>query len=115
MDSKIKILLLLALCPILLFAQKADVIIINGKISTMNKPNEFKQAVAIKDGIIQQVGLSKEILNTYRTKSTKVIDARGKTVIPGLNDSHMHIIREGLHFNSELRWDGVKTLKRAME
>jgi predicted amidohydrolase YtcJ len=38
-----------------------------------------------------------------------------KTVVSGLNDSHMHVIREGLNYNAELRWDGVKTLKRAME
>ncbi|TCC89223.1 amidohydrolase [Pedobacter frigiditerrae] len=115
MNCKIKFLLLLAICPLLLFAQKADLIIINGKIATMNKANEFRQAVAIKNGIIQEVGLSAHILNTYKAKSTRIIDAGGKTVIPGLNDSHMHIIREGLHYNSELRWDGVKTLKRAME
>ncbi len=115
MNNKIKFLLTLSMCPIIAFAQKADIIIMNGKIATMSKPNEFRQAVAIRDGIIQEVGTTKNILLAYRTKTTKIIDAGGKTVVPGLNDSHMHIIREGLHYNSELRWDGVKTLKRAME
>ncbi len=115
MKSKIRLLTLIAFSPLVLFAQKADLIIINGKIATMTGPNDFRQALAIKDGIIKEVGTSAQILSSYRSNTTKVIDAKGKTVIPGLNDSHMHIIREGLHFNSELRWDGVKTLKRAME
>lgn len=115
MNSKIRLFILLAFSPLVLFAQKADLIIINGKIATMNGPNDFCQALAIKDGIIKEVGTSNQILSVYRSNSTKIIDAKGKTVIPGLNDSHMHIIREGLQFNSELRWDGVKTLKRAME
>lgn len=81
----------------------------------MTKPGEFKEAVAIKDGIILAVGSSKKIRADYENAATQLIDAGGKTVVPGLNDSHIHIIREGLHYNSELRWDGVKTLKRAME
>ncbi|WP_343697855.1 amidohydrolase [Flavobacterium sp.] len=95
--------------------QKADLIIYNGKIATMQKQGEFVQAIAIKDGIILDTGSEKNILASYKSSETKLIDAKGKTVIPGLNDSHMHVIREGLNYNSELRWDGVKTLKRAME
>ncbi|MBT2560644.1 amidohydrolase [Pedobacter sp. ISL-68] len=99
-----------------LMAQRgADIIIINAKIATMVKANEFRQSVAIKSGIIEATGTNKEMLSGFKNINTKVIDAKGQTVVPGLNDSHMHIIREGLHFNSELRWDGVKTLKRAME
>ncbi len=95
--------------------QKADLIIYNGKIATMQQQNEFVQAIAIKDGIILDTGTEKNIFSVYKNSATKLIDAKGKTVIPGLNDSHMHVIREGLNYNSELRWDGVKTLKRAME
>lgn len=95
--------------------QKADLIIYNGKIATMQKQGEFVQAIAIKDGIILDTGTEKSIVAAYKSSATKLIDAKGKTVIPGLNDSHMHVIREGLNYNSELRWDGVKTLKRAME
>ena len=93
----------------------ADFILYNGKVATMEKPGEFVEAIASKDGIILATGTSESILSNYKNDSTRVIDASGKTVIPGLNDSHIHIIREGLNFNSELRWDGVKTLKRAME
>lgn len=95
--------------------QKADLIIYNGKIATMEKQGEFMQAIAIKDGIILDTGTEKNILTAYKSSATRLINAKGKTVIPGLNDSHMHVIREGLNYNSELRWDGVKTLKRAME
>lgn len=96
-------------------AQTADLIVTNGKIATMNKPGEFVQAVAMKDGIILDTGPSGQIISKYKSAQTNVIDAKGRTVIPGINDSHIHIIREGLHFNSELRWDGVKTLARAMQ
>ena len=92
----------------------ADLIIHNGRIATMTRPGEFKQAVAVKDGIILAVGSSSQILSAYKNAGTKVIDAKGKTIIPGLNDSHHHAIREGLNYNSELRWDGVTSLKRAM-
>ncbi|PJJ85036.1 amidohydrolase [Mucilaginibacter auburnensis] len=94
---------------------KADMIIYNGKIATMEKAGEFKQAIAVKNGLILATGSSSFILQQYKGTATKIIDAGGKTVIPGLNDSHMHAIREGLNYNMELRWDGVKTLKRAME
>jgi predicted amidohydrolase YtcJ len=98
------------------YAQEAaDIIIYNGKIATMKKPGEFVQAIAMKNGIIQETGKSARIIEKYKRDSTQVIDAGGKTVIPGLNDSHIHIIREGLNYSAELRWDGVKTLKRAVE
>src|SRR5690606_17622123 len=57
---------------------------------------------------------NEEILK-FKGDSTQVVDVKGKTVIPGLNDSHSHNIRGGRFYNSELRWDGVKTLKRALE
>lgn len=96
-------------------AQTADLIVTNGKIATMTKPGEFVQAVAVKNGIVLDTGPSAQIISKYKSPQTKVIDAKGRMVVPGINDSHIHIIREGLHFNSELRWDGVKTLARAME
>src|SRR4051812_47913124 len=94
---------------------KADLIIINGKVATMVKADEYKQAVAIKDGIILDAGNTASILAVYKGPATNIIDAKGRTVVPGLNDSHLHAIREGLNYNAELRWDGVTSLKRAME
>jgi len=102
-------------CQLLLCAQNnADLIIVNGKIATMAKPGEFKQAIAIKDGIVEETGTTTAILAKYKGAATNVIDAKGRTVIPGLNDSHLHAIREGLNYNAELRWDGVTSLKQAM-
>ena len=113
--NKIFLLLLLLTTKISWAQKNADLIVYNGKIATMVKQGEFNQAVAVKDGIILATGTSVKILGSYKNVSTILIDAKGKTVIPGLNDSHIHMIREGLNYNSELRWDGVKTLKRAME
>jgi predicted amidohydrolase YtcJ len=108
------------ICTLLLgyhicLAQTADLIVTNGRIATMAEAGEFVQAVAVKDGIVLDTGPSAQIVSKYKSDQTKVIDAKGRTVIPGINDSHIHIIREGLHYNSELRWDGVKTLSRAMQ
>ena len=73
----------------------------------------FVEAIAIKDGKISAVGTTDEIVR-QRGPETKVIDLRGRTVIPGLNDSHMHPIRGGLNYNMELRWDGVPSLADAL-
>jgi predicted amidohydrolase YtcJ len=93
---------------------QSDLIITNGKIATMVKEGEFVEAVAVKDGKILATGSNAKI-RKLKGRNTQMIDAHGQTVIPGLNDSHTHVIREGLNYNMELRWDGVKSLSRAME
>ena len=95
-------------------AQKATLIIRNAKIHTMDESDRIFSAMAVADGTIIKTGSDAEILK-LRSKTTTIIDAKGKTVIPGLFDSHMHIIRGGRFYNTELRWDGVKSLKRALE
>ncbi len=89
-----------------------DSILHNAKIATNGLPS-FVEAVAIKDGKISAVGTSDEILR-LRGPATKVIDVGARTVIPGLNDSHMHPIRGGLNYNMELRWDGAPSLADAL-
>ena len=93
---------------------QADLILTNGKVATMAQEGEFVQALAVKDGKVLATGSNAQVLKLRRA-STQVIDAHGRTVIPGLNDSHLHVIREGLNYNMELRWDGVTSLKRALE
>ena len=93
---------------------QADLILTNGKIATMAKEGEFVQAVAVKDGKVLATGSNARILK-LKSDQTQVIDVGGHTVIPGLNDSHLHVIREGLNYNMELRWDGVTSLKRALQ
>ena len=113
--KKVVAILITLLTGLISFTQgTADLIIYNAKVATMSNPGEFSQAVAMKGGLIIAVGNSSQILK-YKAAGTVVIDAKGKTVIPGLNDSHIHAIRGGLNYNSELRWDGVGSLKRAME
>ena len=92
----------------------ADLILHNGKIAQGTTEEAFVEAISIKDGIIQSVGSKEEVLK-YKSDETQVIDLKGKTVIPGLNDSHTHVVRAGLNYNMELRWDGVTSLKEAMK
>ena len=89
-----------------------DSILHNAKIATNGVP-PFVEAVAMTDGKISAAGTDDEILRR-RGPGTTVIDANGRTVIPGLNDSHMHPIRGGLNYNLELRWDGVPSLADAL-
>lgn len=90
----------------------ADSILHNAKIATNGVPS-FVEAIAIKDGKISAAGANDAIMR-QRGPATKMIDAGGRTVIPGLNDSHMHPIRGGLNYNMELRWDGVPSLSDAL-
>src|SRR6266704_6397368 len=90
----------------------ADTILHNAKIATNGRPS-FVDALAITDGKITATGNDRDIFR-LRGPQTRVIDARRRTVIPGLNDSHMHPIRGGLNYNLELRWDGVPSLADAL-
>lgn len=90
----------------------ADIILHNAKIATNGVP-AFVEAIAIQDGKVSAAGTNDEILR-LGGPATKVIDGKGRTAIPGLNDSHMHPIRGGLNYNLELRWDGVPSLADAL-
>src|SRR5712664_3525527 len=79
----------------------------------VNGVPSFAEAIAITAGKIAAVGKDEEILR-LRGPQTRVIDGRRRTVIPGLNDSHMHPIRGGLNYNLELRWDGAPSLADAL-
>jgi predicted amidohydrolase YtcJ len=93
---------------------KADIIITHAKIATLDEQQPNAEAIAISGNKILAVGNTTDMLR-LKTGRTKVIDAKGKTIIPGLFDSHLHVIRGGRFYNAELRWDGIKTLKRALE
>ena len=81
----------------------------NGKIATQNDQRSIVEAAAIRDGKFLAVGTDREVM-AYRGEQTQLIDLNKRTVIPGLNDSHTHLIRGGLNYNLELRWDGVPSL-----
>src|SRR3546814_6007083 len=91
----------------------AETIITNARVTTLDRANPEGQAVAVRDGLIQAVGPRDEIMR-LADRRTRVIDAGGRRVIPGLNDSHTHLIRGGLNYNMELRWDGVPSLAAAL-
>lgn len=90
-----------------------DIIFFNGKITTLNRNQPTAQAVAIKDGKFMAVGTDLEILPMAGEK-TRQINLKGRGVLPGLFDNHTHIIRGGLNYNLELRWDGVRSLADAL-
>lgn len=86
-------------------AKAPDLVLSNGRITTLDARHPEAKSVAIRNGKIVGVDAPFE-----RGPNTIVIDLRGSRVIPGLNDSHLHVIRGGLNYNMELRWDGVPSL-----
>jgi predicted amidohydrolase YtcJ len=90
----------------------ADWVLYNAKVATNNIP-PFVEAVAIENGKIVATGADDDIMR-LRGPKTAILDLKGRTVIPGLNDSHLHLIRGGLNYNMELRWDGVPSLADAL-
>lgn len=92
---------------------KADLIVYNGKIYTFNQETPEVSAVAIKDGKIIAVG-NDGLADQFADEATELIDLKKKRVVPGINDSHIHLIRGGLNYNLELRWDGVPSLADAL-
>ncbi len=93
--------------------EAADVILTNGKFATLDPAKPSASAVAIKGGRFVAVGSDADV-QPFKAPATRVIDLRGRCVIPGLNDSHIHVVRGGLNYTMELRWDGVPSLADAM-
>src|SRR5438105_12515908 len=91
----------------------ADLLLTNGRIATLDRQRPSAPAGAVKDGRFLAVGSEADVMG-HRSQTTRVIDLRGRVVIPGLNDSHLHVIRGGLNYMMELRWDGVRSLAEAM-
>ncbi|MES2484466.1 MAG: amidohydrolase family protein, partial [Bacteroidota bacterium] len=94
-------------------AAAPTLIVHHAVIHTLDEKDNIVQAIAVADGRIIRMGTNAEILK-LKNRNTIVIDAGGRVIIPGIFDSHMHIIRGGRFFNAELRWDGVRSLKRAL-
>ncbi|MCH7340197.1 amidohydrolase [Acinetobacter higginsii] len=90
-----------------------QLILRNAKITTLDEQSSEAQAIAIADGKVVKTGSDDDIMRLSNS-TTKVIDLNGRRVIPGLNDSHLHIIRGGLNYNMELRWEGVPSLSDAL-
>ncbi|HFI5306833.1 amidohydrolase [Serratia sp. BNK-12] len=94
-------------------SNSASLIITNGKFHTVDREAPTAQAVAIRDGKFLAVGSENDVMQ-HAGPETQVIDLHGHTAVPGLNDSHLHLIRGGLNYNLELRWEGVPSLADAL-
>ncbi|MEU9941847.1 amidohydrolase [Streptomyces lavendulae] len=91
----------------------ADLVVRNAKVFTGDPGRPAAGAVAVRDGRILALGDDHDLAGLVGP-ATRVIDALGRRVVPGLNDSHLHVIRGGLNYVLELRWDGVRSLRRAL-
>ncbi|AJF68348.1 amidohydrolase [Streptomyces vietnamensis] len=91
----------------------ADLLVRNAKVFTGDPARPEARAVAIRDGRVAALGDDHDLAHLVGP-GTKVVDALGRRVVPGLNDSHLHVIRGGLNYVLELRWDGVRSLRHAL-
>jgi len=95
-------------------AQEPGILLVNGRIHTLDAKSTVAEALAIRGGRILAVGSTARI-KRLTGKTTRVVDLGGRTVIPGLIDSHMHAIRAALSFSTEVNWIGTRHLPEALE
>lgn len=91
----------------------AELVIRNARIHTGDPNRPRAEALAVKDGVITVVGDDQDVA-PHIGAATNVVDGLGRRMIPGLNDAHLHVIRGGLNYVLELRWDGVPTLRQGL-
>src|SRR5580704_8001623 len=92
----------------------ADTLLVNGKVVTLDGASSVTQAIAIRDGRILAAGDDADI-RKRADSHTHIIDLGGRTVIPGLMDSHIHALRAGLTHSAELSWAGVPSLAAGLD
>jgi predicted amidohydrolase YtcJ len=90
-----------------------NLILMRGLFTTLDRSRPTANAVAIRGGKFVAVGSDEDVMRLAGVETT-VIDLKGRRALPGLIDNHLHMIRGGLNFNMELRWDGVRSLADAM-
>ncbi len=113
------VLLVAVVCGVSIIAQAqqppaADTIFTNGKIITVDSTFSIVQAVAVRGDRIVATGTNQDILR-LAGPSTRRVDLRGRTMVPGLIDNHAHFQEEGAYWTLELRLDGVDSRKQALE
>ncbi|WP_234685793.1 amidohydrolase [Bradyrhizobium monzae] len=94
--------------------QKADLVVTNAKIVTLDGASTIAQAIAVREGRIVAVG-GNDAMDSLIGPATRRVDAGGRTIIPGLIDSHIHAVRAGLTYATEVNWIGAKTIGEAMD
>jgi predicted amidohydrolase YtcJ len=92
----------------------ADLVLTGGKIITVDERFSIAQAIAVKGERIIAVGTNQEIAR-LAGPATRRIDLRGKAVTPGLIDNHMHLLRAGINWQEEVRWDGIASRTQALD
>jgi len=92
-------------------AEKADIILVNGRVVTVDDRFSFAQGVAIRGQRVVAVGTNGDVLE-LQGSGTRIIDLKRRMVIPGLIDNHAHFIRAPEH--DEMRLDGVTSRKRVL-
>ncbi len=111
---KLLTILLISSWATVAYAQKADLIVTNAKIVTLDPASTVAQALAVREGRIVAVG-GNDAVEALAGSATRRVDAGGRTVIPGLIDSHIHAVRAGLTYATEVNWIGAKTIGEAMD
>ncbi|MFG3505561.1 amidohydrolase [Streptomyces sp. NPDC047821] len=91
----------------------ADLVLRNARVHTGDPARPAASALAVRDGQVLALGDDHDMA-AVTGPATRVVDALGRRVVPGLNDSHLHVIRGGLNYVLELRWDGVRSLRQAL-
>ena len=99
--------------PAVLAQQSADTIVTHGKVLTVDAGFHTVEALAITGGRIVATGTSQDIAR-YKGRSTKVIDVKGATVIPGLIDNHFHFTRGVETWHQQARFEGVDSRREAL-
>jgi predicted amidohydrolase YtcJ len=92
----------------------AETVLVNGKVITLDGASSVVQGVAIRDGRILAVGSNADVMKRADGR-TAIVDLGGRTVVPGLMDSHIHALRAGLTYAVELSWIGVPSLAKGLD
>jgi predicted amidohydrolase YtcJ len=95
-------------------AQPPDLVLLDGKIVTVDAESSLRAALAIRDGKILGLGSTAE-MRRLAGPDTRVVELGGRTVIPGLIDSHLHAVRAALSFSTEVNWIGARSLREALQ
>ncbi len=103
-----------AIAPAGARAQSADTVLMNGKVLTLDGRSSVAQGIAIRDGKVLETGANEDV-RKRADAHTKVVDLGGRTVIPGLMDSHIHALRAGLTYSTEVSWIGVPSLAKGLD
>jgi predicted amidohydrolase YtcJ len=93
--------------------QPPELVLLDGKVAALDAAGGVHEALAVRDGKVLAVGTSAAI-RALAGAGTRVVDLGGRTVIPGLIDSHMHAIRAALSFSTEVNWIGARSLTEAL-